>query len=335
MKYTEPYLTYEQQAQRLLDAGLLAEKADLIQRLRDVGYYRLSAYMAPYRVYDETGMMTERFSPGATLEKVWDLYLFDRQLRLLFMDAIERIEVFLRVKIAHIHTRKNGPFGYADASYFPLWKGYMQRLEEIKLKKKIKLDHKSGTKQVIPTGIDFVDSFFSKYGDEHDYLPLWFAVGMFDYGTLIYFFNHSAGTLKREVANEFGVDAGSLQSWLFALRNMRNLCAHHGRVWNNLFPSSPHIPSPSHNRLWSYEYSEKAKKWVRPAKGWGKPGQHGLNAGMCAAFLFVCRQLLKSVAPTSHWKERVENCLHAAQLKGIPLAKTGLPEHWESHPIWI
>ncbi len=65
MKYTEPYLTYEQQAQRLLDAGLLAEKTDLIQRLRDVGYYRLSAYMAPYRVYDETGMMTERFSPGA------------------------------------------------------------------------------------------------------------------------------------------------------------------------------------------------------------------------------------------------------------------------------
>lgn len=134
MKYTEPYLTYEQQAQRLLDAGLLAKKADLVQRLKDVGYYRLSAYMAPYREYNEEGVMTERFSPGATLEKAWNLYLFGRQLRLLFMDAIERIEVFLRVKIAHIHTRENGPFGYANASYFPLWKGYMQRLEEVNQK---------------------------------------------------------------------------------------------------------------------------------------------------------------------------------------------------------
>ena len=86
----------------------MAKKADLVQRLKDVGYYRLSAYMAPYREYNEEGVMTERFSPGTTLEKAWNLYLFDRQLRLLFMDAIERIEVFLRVKIAHIHTRENG-----------------------------------------------------------------------------------------------------------------------------------------------------------------------------------------------------------------------------------
>lgn len=39
-----------------------------------------------------------KFVPGTTLEQVWEHYLFDRQLRLLFMDAIERIEISLRVK---------------------------------------------------------------------------------------------------------------------------------------------------------------------------------------------------------------------------------------------
>ena len=48
MKYEEIHLSYEEQAQRLLDCGLVAEKAALMQRLQDVGYYRLGAYMAPF-----------------------------------------------------------------------------------------------------------------------------------------------------------------------------------------------------------------------------------------------------------------------------------------------
>lgn len=78
MKYGEIYLSYEEQAQRLLDCGLVADRATLIQRLQDVGYYRLCAYMAPFRVYDSIGNSTEQFILGTTLEKVWNHYLFDR-----------------------------------------------------------------------------------------------------------------------------------------------------------------------------------------------------------------------------------------------------------------
>lgn len=332
MKYEETYLSYEEQAQRLLDGGLAAGKEELAKRLKDVGYYRLSAYMAPFKAYDDAGNMTEQFISGASLEKVWELYLFDRQLRLLFLDAIERIEVSLRVKIAYLHTEKSGPFGYVAEGYFPHWKGYIQKLEESKLK--IKTISDKGKYVIVPTGVEAADDFFCKYGNEHNYLPLWLAVGMIDYGTLIYFFNHSEKNIKREIAAEWEVDTDSLQSWLFALRTMRNTCAHHGRVWNRVFLSAPHIPSPSHNKLWSYEYSAKAKKWVRPVAGWKLSGKPCLKAESCAVFLFVCRQLMKQVAPTSHWKERVEACLHAAQAKGINLAKMGMPPHWESHPIW-
>ncbi|MCH5285699.1 MAG: Abi family protein [Akkermansiaceae bacterium] len=335
MKYEETHLSYEEQAQRLLDCGLVAEKAALMQRLQDVGYYRLSAYMAPFRIYDAAGNITEQFIPGTTLEKVWIHYLFDRQLRLLFMDAIERIEVSLRVKIAHLHTRESGPFGYADATYFPSWKGYAKKLEESKLLLKRHTDKETGITTIVPTNVEAVDSFFNKYGDQHTALPLWLAVGMMDYGTLIYFFDHSSQALRNEIAAGWKIDRGSLESWLYALRVLRNTCAHHGRVWNKSFPFSPRIPSPSHNKFWSYVYSEKAHKWVRPTRSMDGMSEWRLNHESVTAFLFVCRQLLKQIAPSSHWKNRVEDCLHNAQAKGINLAKMGLPEHWESHPIWV
>ena len=206
MKYEEVHQSYEEQAQRLLDCGLVADKATLVQRLRDVGYYRLSAYMAPFRIYDDAGHITERFVPGPTLEQVWKHYLFDRQLRLLFMDAIERVEVSLRVKIAHLHTRESGPFGYANAAYFPHWKGFIKKLEDSRLTIKRVTDSKTGITTIVPTNVEAADSFFSRYGDQHPALPLWLAVGMTDYGTLIYFFNHSQQSLKNEIAAEWNID---------------------------------------------------------------------------------------------------------------------------------
>lgn len=276
--------------------------------------------------------MREKLTDGVTLRKVWNHYLFDRQLRLLFMDAIERIEVSLRVKISYLHTKNHEPFDYAEKTYFPHWKGYIRKLEDSKIK--LKDDVIQGKQPYEPTGIEGVDSFFITYGAEHDCLPLWLAVGMIDYGTLIYFFNHSDNSIKSEIAAEWNVDVASLKSWLFALCAMRNACAHHGRVWNRLFLNAPRIPSPSHNKLWRYEYSEKAKKWVRPVGGWDAGVEPCLRAETTAAFLFVCRHLMRYVAPSSRWKERVELCLHDAQEKGIVLAKMGLPLHWETHPLW-
>ena len=186
MRYQEVHLSYKDQVQRLLNCGLEADRSELELRLKDVGYYRLSAYLTPFREYDEQGNMREKLTDGVTLRKVWNHYLFDRQLRLLFMDAIERIEVSLRVKISYLHTKNHEPFDYAEKTYFPHWKGYIKKLEDSKIK--LKDDVIQGKQPYEPTGIEGVDSFFITYGAEHDCLPLWLAVGMIDYGTLIYFF---------------------------------------------------------------------------------------------------------------------------------------------------
>lgn len=310
--------------------GLVADHGELVGRLKDVGYYRLSAYTHPFRRRNAEGVLEEEFAPNTTLEKVWNYYLFDRCLRLHFLDAIERIEVALRVKISHLHARESGPFGYIEKGYFPQWSGYERKLQD----SKIRIQKDAETGDIVKTNIEYADHFFRKYGDKHEYLPIWMAIGMMEYGMLTYFFVHSTNAIQDEIAREWNTSARILRSWLSALRPLRNVCAHHGRIWNRVFTSSPRIPSKSVDERWYYVYSEKANKWVRPTRSKAHMTACQLNSQQCAAFLFLCRHLMKQVAPTSHWKERVEKCLQDAARKGIPLSKIGLPEHWETHPLW-
>lgn len=101
MEYLKPHLSLSQQVALLQQRGLVADASLLTSRLRNVGYYRFSAYLHPFRVRNSNGQIEDNYVPGTTLDKVWSHYLFDRKLRFLMMDAIERIEVALRSQIAY------------------------------------------------------------------------------------------------------------------------------------------------------------------------------------------------------------------------------------------
>ena len=111
MRYTKPPLSFEEQADKLIRRGLVADKKELISRLQHVNYYRLSAYLYPYRNHDD-----DSYHPDTTLEKVWKHYTFDRQLRLIVMDAIERVEVAVRTQLVYHFVHQFGPFGYTEKS---------------------------------------------------------------------------------------------------------------------------------------------------------------------------------------------------------------------------
>ena len=98
VKYTKEPLTFEQQADRLIRRGMQGDRELIVARLASVNYYRLSGYCYPFRNLDDT------FRPGTTFAAVWQRYVFDRRLRLLVMDAIERIEVAVRFQLAYHHA---------------------------------------------------------------------------------------------------------------------------------------------------------------------------------------------------------------------------------------
>ncbi|MGH8020842.1 MAG: Abi family protein, partial [Opitutaceae bacterium] len=113
MKYAKVPLSFEDQADLLLQRGLVADRDKLLARLRAVNYYRLSGYLFPFRQPDET------FRAGTTLDLVWRRCVFDRRLRLLLLDAVERIEVAVRTRAAHCFVTKHGCFGHLDACHLP------------------------------------------------------------------------------------------------------------------------------------------------------------------------------------------------------------------------
>lgn len=108
MKFTKPALTIEQQVELLLSRGMLGNREEMKQRLTAVSYYRLSGYWFHRKRSDDT------FEPGTNFGVVWDQYVFDRKLRILVMDALERIEVGLRTQFSYQHAHAHGPFGYVE-----------------------------------------------------------------------------------------------------------------------------------------------------------------------------------------------------------------------------
>lgn len=188
-------------------------------------------------------------------------------LRFLMMDAIERIEVALRSRIAYYHTANQSPFAYASQSYFPKWKGYMQSLERVRIQR-----NKSG--HIVPSGKDFIDHFFNTYGDKHDYLPLWMAAGEMEFGTAVHFYSHSDKSIRKAIACEWGTDTGPLFAWLPSLRVLCNDCAHHARIWNKTFLTVPRMNNTP-ALPWDYVYSEQSRQMGKTRR---QPGRSGIHA---------------------------------------------------------
>ena len=103
MPYSKPYLTLDQQLALIASRGMgVSEPAKAKDYLKRIGYYRLSGYWYPYRHSTITGsrlVIGDNFRPGTEFAEIVDLYVFDKRLRLLMLDVVERIEISLRVQI--------------------------------------------------------------------------------------------------------------------------------------------------------------------------------------------------------------------------------------------
>lgn len=112
-KFSKPAKSEEELISFLSDKGLAIDNVDYAKRqLRYIGYYRLKIYMSDFK--DQTG----RFIQGTAFEDVVKVYDFDRRLRLVSLDAIERIEVALRSSIINVMGLEGGPHFYYKEEYF-------------------------------------------------------------------------------------------------------------------------------------------------------------------------------------------------------------------------
>ena len=305
MEYNKPPISFDAQAELLLQRGLIADKSILIERLKSVNYYRLSGYLYFFR--DLPG---DAFKPNTTLENVWRHYTFDRHLRMVVMDAVERAEVAVRTQLIYHSAHRFGPFGYLDPKNLP-------QLEAGRFERWIKDLHEETER----SREIFVQHFAERYGDHHFFLdrdgkpqpelPLWMIGEIMAFGKMLTLFNGSDDEVRRLVARHFGTEDEILRSWLRAINTVRNACAHHGRLWNKELPKF-YIPR-----------GNKHPQWHTPVH---------INTNRIFGVLTVLMFLLKTIAPQSQWKKRLWDLLD--KYPEIPLASMGFPTNWKECPIW-
>lgn len=297
MEYTKPWLSFEQQADQLInDRGLIADRNFLIARLQEIGYYRLSGY---WHIFEEPE--SDNFIPETTFDQIWGLYTFDRQFRLIVLDAIERVEIYFRTQLAHVLADKGGPFGFLDKNNLP-------RLTD----DDYGLFIERCTDEFERSREPFAIHFKKCYGEKHELPPYWILVNLMDFGTMLHLFNGAPVEVRNAISSEFGISTRVLKSWLVALNTTRNICAHHGRLWNRGIGTRPIIPTET-----------KYPEWHNP---------YEVRSDNMFGILTILSYLLERIAPNTSWRSRLLNLIYTRSEN--ELKRMGFASGWKECPLW-
>lgn len=329
MAYTKPWKSYEEQLDTLIARGMsVTDRAAALDYLERIGYYRLSGYWYPLRdfsagkcsVLDPDGkkpskpvakfLALDHFKPGVTFQHAVRLYVFDKQLRMLALDALERIEIALRVDLSHTLGRLD-PFAYLRPDLF-----------HDEFSKKIETD--SGvTKHHTWLGkhgqlIGRSKEEFVRHNKERYGLPLaiWVACEVWDFGTMSTLFNGMRETEQDAIAKEYGVSNGRIfASWLRSLNYLRNVSAHHSRLWNRNIVDQPKLP-PAAEMPWVVPFESDVHARAR-----------------CFLLLRIARHLIQVINPSSSWPVRMRDHIRSfpdLAVAGLTVEGMGAVVGWEA-----
>lgn len=313
-------LSFEEQADRLISQGLICSKNKLIQKLKAVNYYRLKGYWYPFREKISDNPPTHRFKTNTNFDNIWRLYRFDRKLKLLVFDAIERVEISIRTQFACLHSKKYGALGYTDINNFV----GMKADDHKKLLRKYSILNILSSKSLKPI---FVMTYHRTYPNEK-YFPFWMLIELVDFGFTDLVFQNGTNVISPIIARNFGVKKKKfLISWLNALRGVRNICAHHSRLFNRNDLYQVDLPE---NDLWDKPLRIHQIKKIIARNG--EEVNKITNQRTLFPILSVLAYMLNIIIPESKWKDRVKDLLK--EFPEVPKGAMGFPDNWEESLIW-
>jgi len=260
--------------------------------LSHLNYYRLTAYWLPY----EENHSTHRFKTGTVFEDVYKYYKFDRELRVLMLEAIEKIEVSIRTQMAYELSMKYGTHPHLEESIFLDSARHRKGLEVLKK------DYKRS------------DEVYSKHF-QNKYLetlpPIWVSVELMSLGQISQWYSNIQQRQDRQViAKKYNLDEKILKSFLHHLTIVRNICAHHSRLWNRKFRIDTRLANTP----------EKLKNSFTPIAA---------NKRNIFNTLVYIKYLLDIIEPEHVWDKKLK-----ILVKDINLKTMGFPEDWLEMEIW-
>lgn len=316
MEYNKPPLTYLAQVALWESRGLTIENQERALRyLTNISYYRLSAYAIPFQDNKDA------FNEGTTFTQILNIYLFDRELRLLIFNAIERLEVSIRARMVYDLSHKYGSHWQDNAKIYK----DPYRIKNRKTGEFFTIDVYSEVQEMIAksTKEKHPETFIKHYKTNYTKPtnpPSWMCLEVLTLGQLSKLYNGLKNNQdKQNIAQTFGVHHTVFSSWLHTLTYVRNICGHHGRLWNREIAIEP--------------------TWLqKPQLPWIN---NNLENVTNRTFYVLCiiKYLLQTANPSHHLKEHFIALL--AKYPEAPIQFMGIPStadanlfNWENEPLW-
>jgi abortive infection bacteriophage resistance protein len=294
--FTKPPLSVDDQINLLKNRGLQIpneERATLC--LRNISYYRLSGYMHPFLADNRQHI----YKNGTVFEDILNLYRFDRELRLVVFSAIEKIEIALRSQIVNQYSvALNDPFWYTNAAYFA---------DPVR-----HADFMNGLSAYIHRSNDvFIKHFYNTYTDP--WPPIWVIFEILSMGQFSILYSITAKSPSRKaVAENFGVKEPVLTTWLHTLVYVRNICAHHARLWNKELRIPVKLPKKTANTWLAYPNVTNRKVYI---------------------VLAIIAYLLDTITPHHKFRQRIKGLI--TKYPATDIAAMGFPQNWLADGFWV
>lgn len=267
------------------------------QSLKYIGYYRLRGYFYPFYIMDTSQRNTtpkepKMFVSGIKFEDIIELYEFDRKLRLIVLEEIQKVEVALRTCLSEYMSNK-----YNNAHWFMDMSIVSNDFKHENLFQKIS---------------DSKEQFIKHYRDKYDspkHPPTWMIVETLSFGTWSKVYKDLLSEDKKEIARAFNIpSADIMESWFHTLTHLRNLCAHHNRIWNRNFGVFP----PSTLNVLENHFTKKFTLYSR---------------------LVPLRYISNNVSISNGMTERLQNLFSSAPAI-VTSEKMGFVESWDQSDLW-
>lgn len=295
MQFNKHFTSPHDLVQLLLTRGLIV--SDLIKAeryIKYIGYYRLSAYMYPLLQIPKEQHL---YKPYSSFDQVLMLYRFDRQLRLLIFNQIEKIEVAVRSAIVNITCNETGnPFWMTDPVYFYNANTFTR------------------TKQLIDAELMksrevFIEHFRNTYTDP--YPPAWMLAEILPLGVLTRIYdNIKCNQIRKKIAQEFSMPVPVFNSWMTIITVARNNCCHHARIWNRTYA------------LQALSIRSVSRPWIT------------IPVNQKKTYFSICiiKYFMDTISPNNDMKAKIDTLLTA--FPSIDLTAMGFPKGWENEPLW-
>lgn len=294
IKFAKPPTTFKQQITRLTSRGMVISDISKAENfLTQVNYYRFCGYALHYEIF-VNGIRSHQYKAGTCFEDVCLLCEFDSKLRNLLFLAIEPIEVAFRTTVCHEMA-----ITYNDAHWYLNLKLFTPQFEHNKLLADIQVEFDRSNEV-------FVQSYKSK-----NYSPAlpaaWMLTEILPLGKWSRMYGGLASKDdQRVIAKRFNAKAYYLRSWIHSLSFLRNLCAHHSRIWNKTFPILPNLTD--------------------------KQNQSVLHIDRLAGFCTVMADLLSVLGKKDNFRHDLQKLFNL--YPQVPVSKLGFADGWEKGPIW-